>query len=138
MSRSPEQPPRWPKPPRSRPLALCPEDFDPPARRGAVDLQRRMDAWAGGVIERLADLGVDTTVAAREQDVDAKASPSDDAKASPSDDAKALSSGESPLPVVRFVLRGAGSGATRLVLAMDALRVRAGLELPASRARVAR
>ena len=62
MSRSPEPPSRWPKPSRSRPLALRSEDFDPLAR--PTDLQRRMDAWAGGVVERLEDLGVEAATAA--------------------------------------------------------------------------
>jgi hypothetical protein len=73
-----------------------------------------MDAWAGGVIERLEDLGVDATIAATEQDKEALS------------------------PAVRFALRSAAPDATRLVLAMDAVRVRAGLELPATQARAAR
>jgi hypothetical protein len=73
-----------------------------------------MDAWAGGVIERLEDLGVDATIAATEQDKEAFS------------------------PAVRFVLRSAAPDATRLVLAMDGVRVRAGLELPATQARAAR
>ena len=73
-----------------------------------------MDAWAGGVIERLEDLGVDATIVATEQDKEAFS------------------------PAVRFVLRSAAPDATRLVLAMDGVRVRAGLELPATQARAAR
>jgi hypothetical protein len=114
MSRSPEQPPRWPRPPRSRPLALRAEDFDALARRRPPDLQRRMDAWAGGVVDRLADLGIDATILSTSQER------------------------EAPAPAVRLALRGASAGATRLVLAMDGARVRAGLELPAVQARAAR
>jgi len=73
-----------------------------------------MDAWAGGVIERLEDLGVDATMAATEQEREGSSSE------------------------VRFVLRSAAPDATRLVLAMDGVRVRAGLELPATQARASR
>ncbi len=73
-----------------------------------------MDAWAGGVAPRLADL-----------DIEAATSPTDGEKAG-------------PWPHVRFVVRGATRDATRLVLAMDAAWVRAGLELPATQARAAR
>jgi hypothetical protein len=118
MSRSPEPPPRWPKPPRSRSLALRPEDFfDPPprgGRPGSSDLQRRVDAWALGVVARLENLDIEAATSAPEDDR------------------------EGPSPLVRFVVRGAGRDATRLVLAMDAARVRAGLELPAAEARAAR
>jgi hypothetical protein len=114
MSRSPEPPSRWPKPPRSRPLALRPEDFASLSGQGASDLQRRMDAWAAGVVERLEDLGVVATTDGTERDKGAIS------------------------PHVRFVLRGAPADATRLVLGMDAVRVRAGLELPPSQARAVR
>lgn len=114
MSRSPEPPSRWPKPPRSRPLALRAEDFAPLTGQGTSDLQRRMDAWAGGVVERLEDLGVAATTGGAEHDKGAAS------------------------PQVRFVLRGAPPDATRLVLGMDAVRVRTGLELPASQARAVR
>jgi hypothetical protein len=75
-----------------------------------------MDAWARGVIERLGDLGVDATVVAADQDREASS------------------------PEVRFVPRGAPAhdDAARLVLAMDAVQLRAGLELPASQAGAAR
>jgi hypothetical protein len=112
MSRSHEPSSRWPKPPRSRPLALRAEDFDALGARHPVDLQRRMDAWASGISPRLANLGIKTTPAA------------------PADAAA--------LPRVQFVVRGATRDATRLVLAMDGARVRAGLELPASQAPAAR
>jgi hypothetical protein len=74
-----------------------------------------MDAWARGVIQRLADLGVATMVAATGQER------------------------ESHSPAVRLVLRGATQNdPTRLVLVMDPVRLRAGLELPATEARAAR
>jgi hypothetical protein len=74
-----------------------------------------MDAWARGVVERLRDLGVDAVVASTDVEREAHS------------------------PAVRFVMRGdAQDDATRLVLVMDAVRVRAGLELPAMQARAAR
>ncbi len=118
MSRSPEPPSRWPKPPRPRPLALRAEDFEPPRPHGTPpgtsDLQRRMDVWASGVVDRLEDLDIEVATPSTEHD-------------------KVVQS-----PHVRFVVRGATRDATRLVLAMDSARVRAGLELPASQARAAR
>jgi hypothetical protein len=112
MSRSHEPSSRWPKLPRSRPLALRPEDFDALGARRPGDLQRRMDAWAGGVAPRLVSLGIKATIAAAPD--------------------------ASSLPQVHFVVRGAPRDATRLVLAMDGARVRAGLEVPASQAPTAR
>ena len=73
-----------------------------------------MNAWAGGVVERLEDLDIEAATSATEH------------------------GRESPSPLVRFAVRGAGIDTTRLVLGMDAARVRAGLELPASQARAAR
>ncbi len=112
MSRSHEQSSRWPKPPRSRPLALRPEDFDALGPRRSLDLQRRMDAWASGVAPRLADLGIKATPSAMQN--------------------------VPPLPQVQLLVRGAPRDAARLVLAMDDGGVRAGLELPASQAPAAR
>jgi hypothetical protein len=131
MSRSPEPPSRWPKPPRSRPLALRPEDFEPssrPLRLGSADLQRRMDGWAGGVVDRLADLSIEAATSSTEHDKERDASI----------EASAPTLASASWPVVRFVVRGAAPDATRLVLAMDAARVRAGLELPAAQVRTAR
>jgi transcription antitermination factor NusG len=72
-----------------------------------------MDAWATGVAPRLVSLGIRATIAG------------------PPNEA-------SSLPQVHFVVRGAPREATRLVLALDSARVRAGLEVPASQARTAR
>lgn len=110
MSRSHEQSSRWPKPSRSRPLALRPEDFDALGARRSSDLQRRMDTWASGVAPRLANFGL-----------------------KPVDHAR-----ESHGPVVHFAVRGAGRDAAHIVLGVDGARVRAGLELPASQAETAR
>jgi len=120
MSRSPEPSSRWPKPPRSRPLALRPEDFAPLTGEGASDLQRRMDAWARGVVERLEDFGVAATIDGTGQETGQE------------------KRAGAALPHVRFVLHEAPPDATRLVLGMDAARVRTGLELPASQARAVR
>ncbi len=77
-----------------------------------------MDAWARGVVERLEDFGVVATLDGTGQD---------------------MGQGKgAALPHVRFVLRDAPPDATRLVLGMDAARVRTGLELPASQARAVR
>ena len=110
MSRSHEQSSRWPKPSRSRPLALRPEDFDALGGRRSHDLQRRMDAWASGVAPRLANFGL-----------------------KPADHAREIHG-----PVVHFAVRGAARDAAHIVLGMDGARVRAGLELPASEAETAR
>jgi hypothetical protein len=116
MSRSSEQPPRWPKRSRSRPLALRPEDFEPPrARRGPSDLQKRIDGWARGVVERLDGLHVvPTTTAAPTTQADSSR--------------------------VRFAMRGATPPreASSLLLGVGPSGIRAGLELPATQARAAR
>ncbi len=77
-----------------------------------------MDAWARGVVERLEDFGVVATTDGTGEDQDKGKG--------------------AVLPHVRFVLRDAPPDATRLVLGMDAMRVRTGLELPASQARAVR
>jgi hypothetical protein len=75
-------------------------------------LNRRLEGWAGGVVGRLAALAVD----ARAQVLD-----------------------EGNLPRVRFVTGSAGEPqAARLVLRIERSDVRAGLELPAVHARLAR
>lgn len=89
------------------------DDFDPRrTRRASEDLSRRLEGWAGGVVGRLAALAVDAT-------------------------AQVLDEGN--LPRVRFVTGSAGEHqAARLVLRIERSYVRAGLELPAVHARVAR
>lgn len=123
MSRSSELPPRSPKPlaprSRSRPLALRPEDFEPQRHRrgarGSSDLQRRMDAWARGVAERLENLCVVSTTSAGHD------------------------GGDADTPHVRFAMHAGPPGETpSLLLAMSARGIRAGLELPAAQARAAR
>jgi hypothetical protein len=85
-----------------------------------------MEAWATGVVERLADLDIEAVT------LDAERGPGREAL----HDARRERSARSPL--VRFTVRGAARDATRLVLALDTARVRAGLELPAAQARAAR
>ncbi len=85
-----------------------------------------MEAWATGVVERLADLDIEAVT------LDAERGPEHE----PLHDARRERTARSPL--VRFTVRGAARDATRLVLALDATRVRAGLELPAAQARAAR
>jgi len=111
MSRSPDQSPRWPS--DRRPLALRADDFDRRrSRRASADLSRRLDGWARGVVSRLAELGVD---------------------------AQGQSSDAGDAAQVRFVTRGtSGAESAGLVLRIEATRVRAGLEVPAAQARVAR
>jgi hypothetical protein len=119
MPRSPDQSPRWPS--DRRPLALRADDFDPRrSRRASEDLSRRLDAWARDVVRRLASLGVDATAHVVAEQNHAE---------------------------VRFVaprasdaarLAGSDADGTRLVLRLEPTSVRAGLELPAPRARAAR
>ncbi len=100
---------------RRRGLDLQPEDFaSRDSKQGPSDLASRLEAWAGGVVERLQAFGLDG--------LDAGACVGD---------------GDSHR--VLFANAGPTNGDTTcLLLGVDSTGVRAGLEVPASQARRAR